>query len=449
MPIPGRLEELSGWGRCPRSVATVVEPLDGNEVARAVSTAPPTGVIARGLGRAYGDPAQCAGGRVISTRRLATMTIDGNTITAGGGTTLDDLLDVMVPRGLFIPVTPGTRRVTLGGMIAADVHGKNHHHAGSFGAHVTSIALRTATGELRTLTPHDELFWATVGGMGMTGVIESATFTATEIATSRLLVDTVRTDDLDGVLAEMVERDHLYDYSVAWLDLTARGRHLGRSVLTRGRFAQRAELPAKWATQPYHYRPLALATMPPLIPSQALNTATAAAFNTAWYLKSPKNRTDEVQSIGAFFHPLDGVKEWNRAYGPRGFLQWQFVVPDDRDDVLRRSIAALVDAGCLSFLTVLKRFGPGGRGLLSFPMGGWTLTVDVPSRAEFSGLLHRLDRDIVECGGRLYLAKDSRMDPSLLPRMYDQLDRFRGLCDEVDPQRRFASDLSRRLNLRG
>ena len=188
--------------------------------------------------------------------------------------------------------------------------------------------------------------------------------------------------------------------------------------------------------------------MPPIVPSQALNQLTAKAFNTAWFFKAPKAREGELNSIGAFFHPLDAVQEWNRAYGPRGFLQWQFVIPDEATGLLESIVRELVDAKCLSFLTILKRFGDSNPGLLSFPMKGWTLTADVGSDPRFAPLLNRLDEQIVDAGGRLYLAKDSRMNPALLERMYPRLATFRAIASVLDPDGVFRSDQSVRLTIR-
>jgi decaprenylphospho-beta-D-ribofuranose 2-oxidase len=436
----------------------VVRPLNSSELTHAIpglggDTPPDSGVIARGLGRCYGDAAQRSGGVVVETSNLRGIEIDPlGVVTAAAGTTLDELLEAMVPRGWFVPVTPGTRRVTLGGMIAADVHGKNHHHKGSFGDHLEWIDLLRVDGVVQRVSPGTKEFQATCGGMGLTGVILGAAFRALPIETSSLLVDTLRTPDLEGVLAEMSANDHRYDYSVAWLDLTATGAKLGRSVLTRGRFATLDELARMGkpgaAGDPLRYGPTPLVSMPPFVPARALNRWTTQAFNAAWYLKAPKQRLDEVQSIGAFFHPLDLVREWNRAYGPGGFLQWQCVIPDNGNADITQIVERLVSAQCRSFLTVLKRFGPGNSAYLSFPIEGWTLTVDVPAEPAFAEVLDDLDRRVADLGGRLYFAKDSRMAPELVPVMYPRIEEFRAVANRLDPDQRLASDLSTRLRLR-
>lgn len=453
--LPGNPRLLSGWGRTPTGRSEVVRPLNAAELSSSLpgieAAAAPAGLIPRGLGRCYGDAAQRSGGVVVETANLRgiEISVDG-TVTAAAGTTLDELLDALVPRGWFVPVTPGTRRVTLGGMIASDVHGKNHHHKGSFCDHLEWVELMLVDGSTIRAMPGTEEFLSTCGGMGLTGIIVRAAFRALPIETSSLLVDTIRTENLEQVLAEMSATDRLYDYSVAWLDLTATGAKLGRSVLTRGRFARLADLErlGRPSRTPLAYGPASLVSMPSIVPAGALNRWTTAAFNAAWYHKAPKLRAEEVQSIGAFFHPLDLVREWNRAYGPNGFLQWQCVIPDRGTGDITAILERLVAAHCRSFLTVLKRFGPRNEGYLSFPIEGWTLTVDVPAEPEFAAVLDELDLRVAELGGRLYFAKDSRMSSDLVPTMYPQLDRFRAVADRLDPERRLASDLSTRLGLR-
>jgi decaprenylphospho-beta-D-ribofuranose 2-oxidase len=445
---------LAGWANTSPSAARLVAPTSLDELAELVGRPHDRGLIARGLGRSYGDPAQNAGGTVVDTTHLSGihhLDLEQGIVTADAGTSLDALMRWLVPLGWFVPVTPGTRQVTVGGAIASDIHGKNHHKVGSWCDAVESMTIVTPAHGTQRITPTSDpaLFWATAGGMGLTGVVLDATFRLRRIETSRLLVDTDRTADLDGVLDLMIEGDAAYDYSVAWIDLMAKGAATGRSILGRGRFARRDELARRDRTDPLAFHSSTVATAPAALPPGLVNSLTIKAFNEAWYRKAPRRRRDEVQTISTFFHPLDLVDRWNRVYGSDGLLQWQFVVPLEAIDELRAIIAELSSSGCPSFLAVLKRMGPGNPGPLSFPIEGWTLAFDVPARGDqvLARLLDRLDERVVAAGGRLYLAKDSRMRPELLGAMYPRLDEWRAVRAEVDPEGRLASDLGRRLGL--
>lgn len=451
-PEPRRTALLTGWGRTAPTRAEVVAPASVSELNDALGDPPERGMVARGLGRSYGDAAQRSGGRVVDL--TAWTDVDLNTETgecwARSGTSIDTLLRVLVPRGFFVPVTPGTRFVTLGGAIAADIHGKNHHRRGSFGSHVASLVLRTADGERRTIGPNREaaLYWATVGGMGLTGVIEEVTFQARRIASSRLSVLAERTANLDASIQRLIELDQEAEYTVAWLDLAATGASAGRSVITSGRFAQPDELPARWVDRPFAFDPGPPVDVPVTPPPVVLNPLSIRAFNEVWYRKAPKRPKQVINSIPTFFHPLDMVGSWSRIYGPRGFLQWQCVVPDAATDVMASIIRQFTQAGGRSFLTVLKRLGPGNLAPLSFPAAGWTLAVDVPvGDPELPRLLDRLDEQVAEAGGRIYLAKDARMRGELLDVMYPRLDEWREVRASVDPNGVFRSDLSERLGL--
>ncbi len=444
--------ELTGWGRTAPTASAVATPAWLREVTGAVHTGSDRGVIARGLGRGYGDAAQNAGGLVIDTTGAARFELDAETgtVRADAGVSLDALMRVLMPRGFFVPVTPGTRHVTVGGAIAADIHGKNHHSAGSWCSHVSSLRLALPSGEVLDITPesHPDLFWATAGGMGLTGVVLDATFRCTAIETSRLSVDTERLDDLDAVMVRMEETDDQFPYSAAWIDLVARGRQMGRSVLSLGRFARVDELPAPLQADPLAFAPIEIAPAPPWVPSGVLNKVSIRAFNELWFRKAPVRKQGEIQGTTMFFHPLDLVGGWNRIYGRRGFIQWQFVIPFGAEETLRSIVNQLSANGCTSFLAVLKRFGPGNSGMLSFPEAGWTLALDIPVGGSGLGsLLDRLDGQVVAAGGRVYLAKDSRMKPELLPAMYPRLAEWRAVRAEVDPDRSLRSDLGRRLGL--
>ncbi len=429
----------------------VAEPTSALDLAHALEGVGERGLIARGLGRAYGDGAQNAGGRVVETTNVRDFHLDPETgiVRASAGASIDALMRDLVPRGFFVPVTAGTRYVTVGGAIAADIHGKNHHKGGTWCSHVRSITLALPDGSQLVVTPteHADVFWATAGGMGLTGVIIEATFQCPRIETSRLLVDTDRTADLDAVMALMADSDDDYDYSVAWIDLSARGRSMGRSILGRGRFATADEVPGDPSTH-LDYDAGIIASAPPIFPSGLLNRLSIRVLNEAWYRKAPKARHDELQTIPTFFHPLDMLGHWNRVYGSRGFLQWQYVVPFGAEETVRHTVDRLSATGSSSFVSVLKRFGASNPGPLSFPIPGWTLSLDIPVGIPGLGpLLDELDERVVEVGGRIYLAKDSRVRAELLPAMYPRLDEWRAVRERLDPHHVLQSDLARRLRL--
>jgi len=445
---------LSGWGR---TTPTVAESLV-DDTSDALALAGERGVIARGLGRAYGDAAQNAGGTVVQLPGGPVgvrLDRERGLATVQAGVSLDEVLRVIVPKGWFVPVTPGTRFVTVGGAVAADIHGKNHHVDGTFGAHVESLALRLADGSLRTITPgadpgsdgHD-LWIATVGGMGLTGVIEEVTFRLIPIETSRCEVLTERVPDLDRLIERIIATESSR-YSVAWIDLLATGASLGRAVLTTGDHATKdrlAELSPQVMADPLEFAPRTLPDVPPGLPN-LLSRAAVRAFNEVWYRKAPTHAVT-AESITGFFHPLDMIGRWNRAYGPAGFLQYQFVVPDDATDALRTVIERVTASGNASFLAVLKRFGAEGDGLLSFPRPGWTLTLDLPTGAVgIEALLRSLDELVLDAGGRHYLAKDAVANPATIAAGYPELDRWREIRHRFDPDRRWQSDLGRRLDL--
>jgi decaprenylphospho-beta-D-ribofuranose 2-oxidase len=447
-----RTVTLTGWGRIAPSTAELAEPAGETEAAALLrGAARGGGAIPRGLGRSYNNAAQCAQGLVLSTGRLTRiLSLDEATGVAvcEAGVSLECLMVAGLPHGWFVPVSPGTRQVTIGGAIAADVHGKNHHVAGSFAGHVRSFDLLLPGGELRTLTPEDELFWVTAGGMGLTGFIVRATVQLKRVGTSRVKVDTVRTADIDETMAVLAEHDRRYGYTVAWSDSLARGRGLGRSIITSGDFAEPGDLPAQPGNDPFAFDPRARLGVPPAFPPGLINRYTVRFANEVWYRKAPRLREGELQTIGQFFHPLDGITNWNRVYGPGGFRQYQYVVPFGAEDAVRRSFELVSDHPAPSFVTVLKRFGAADPGPLSFPAPGWTLALDFPARTPGLGpLLDELDRLVVRHGGRVYLAKDSRVPAAVLEEMYPRLPEFRKLRAELDPAGVLASDLSRRLGL--
>ena len=438
---------LHGWGRTAPSLATLVTPSTEEQVVTELAQA--SGIIARGLGRSYGDAAQLSGGIVLDNHALGGISpIDEQgVVTVGAGVSIDELLKVSIPQGWFVPVTPGTRQVTIGGAIAADVHGKNHHVDGSFANHILAMRLVTPSGVMDVSPSNEpELFWATAGAMGLTGIVISATIRMLRVETDQVLVDTERFADLDSVMEAMKNGDAAYEYSVAWVDCMTRGAHMGRAILTRGEHATAHDVEHQSLEGPGAPR----LTVPFDAPSGLLNPLTIKVFNELWFRSAPRHREGEAQSLSTFFHPLDGVSNWNRLYGRRGFVQYQFVVPDAAAETVSAAIHRLSDSRVPSFLAVLKRFGPANPGPLSFPMPGWTLALDLPvGPGALPGVLDELDALVLDAGGRIYFAKDARLDPGKVRAMYPRLDEFLALKSRIDPQHRLTSDLARRLHLVG
>lgn len=435
MPARPTPQLLTGWGATSATLASVVRPTSDTAVMEHVATSPGQ-CVARGLGRSYGDAAQLAGGTVLDMTSLQAFSLDTDSgvLRCQAGASLDAIIRACVPRGWFVPVTPGTRFVTIGGAIAADVHGKNHHGAGSFGQHVHRMQLVTADGQSRWLTDSDQAFWATVGGMGQTGVITAAEVQMIPVRSGSVVVDTRSYRELDDLAAAMIRADADYDYTVAWVDATSRSL---RSVLTLGNHHDQ-DGPVEF--------PRRMMTVPRWTP-RVVNGASARLFNELWYRKAPKRRDGQIMPLHSFFHPLDGVADWNRLYGRSGFLQYQFVVPESAFDVLPMVLHQLRGIGAASAMTVLKRFGPGNRAPLSFPMAGWTLTVDVSvTTPGLSRALSQLDSVVLAAGGRHYLAKDSRMAAEVLAAGYPEFGTWDKLRAELDPEGRFRSDLFRRLS---
>lgn len=424
------------------------------DVEAAIRDAGGRGTIARGLGRSYGDAAQNGGGQVLDMTSLESpggdTPDDRGRLRVAAGVSLARVLAAAIPAGWFLPVCPGTRHVTVGGAVASDVHGKNHPAQGSFANHLRDIHLVLADGSDRVIGPgaEPEVFWATTGGMGLTGVIAAATIEMMPISTSAMVVDTDRTADLEATLAALDEAHRRRRYAVAWLDLLRSGHDAGRGVVTAADHAGPEQLPTRWRERLLDYRPgpsLSVRRWPDL---RIVNRGTARLLNELTYRRAPDRGRDEVQPISTFFHPLDAVAHWNRAYGRSGLVQYQFAVPEAEVDVIASVVDGLRASGAPGVLGVLKKFGPGTGAPLSFPIEGWTLSVDLPvGVGELAGLLDRFDDQVAEAGGRVYLAKDGRLRPDKMATMYPDLPRWREVRDLLDPEHRLQSDLGRRLGL--
>jgi decaprenylphospho-beta-D-ribofuranose 2-oxidase len=444
-------ELLAGWGRTAPSSAEVCRPSTGAQVVTALAGAPCRGVVARGLGRSYGDAAQNAGGTVISTLALGGVAWADEArglVTAAGGVSLDELQRFLVPQGWALPVLPGTRHVTVGGAVAADVHGKNHPVDGSFARHVAELTLALPDGVHRISRGEDpELFWATFGGLGLTGVVLDAVLQPVRIETACVRVVTRRAGGLDEVLAAL---DGEHRYAVAWLDGMACGGDTGRGVVSWGDHAGVADLPAAGRLAPLVLEEGRRVTVPAWLPGAPMPPAAVAAMNAVRWHRSPVSATTTVEPLDRFLFPLDAVDRWNRLYGRGGLVQYQFAVPVEAADVVGVALERLHAAGCPPFLAVLKRLGAANPAPLSFPIPGWTLALDFPTAAPgLAVTLDGLDQVVADVGGRIYLAKDARLRPELVDAMYPELDRWRAVKARVDPDGVLTSDLARRLGLVG
>ncbi|MFH5208527.1 FAD-binding protein [Antrihabitans sp. NCIMB 15449] len=462
-PLPTQPRTLTGWCRTAPTTAQVLSTPDIELIAKAVAQvaeqndSKPShlkrGVVARGLGRSYGDNAQNGGGLVVDMtplRRIHKIDADTRLVDVDGGVTLDQLMRAALPFGLWVPVLPGTRQVTIGGAIGCDIHGKNHHSAGSFGNHVRSMELLTADGKVRHLTPKgptSKLFWATVGGNGLTGIILRAAIEMTPTETAYFIADGDVTTSLDETIAIHSDgSEENYTYSSGWFDAISAPPKLGRAAISRGSLATFDQLPAKLQKDPLRFDAKPLFTFPDLFPNGLLNKASFTLATEVWYRKA-KSYRNQPQSLTAFYHPLDMMSEWNRAYGSNGFLQYQFVVPPEAVEEFKRIIVDIQSSGHYSFLNVFKLFGPGNQAPLSFPIPGWNICVDFPIKAGLNEFVTELDRRVLEFGGRLYTAKDSRTTAETFHAMYPRIDEWIKVRRTVDPTGVFMSDMARRLEL--
>lgn len=434
---------VSGWGRFPVVDSDVLRPRSFAAVGEAVSA----GTVARGSGRAYGDAAIGAVRTVAMTGFDRVRSFDPATgrIRLEAGVLLSDLIDTFGPRGFLPFVVPGTRFVSVGGAIAADVHGKNHHGEGGFGRYVDSLLLRTGAGEVIEVSREQnaDAFFATVGGMGLTGIILEATMRLRKVETGWIRERVISASDLDAAMRAL-EASNAATYSVAWIDCLARGRDLGRSLIYLGEHAGRDELAGGADVFPAGRN--SSLSVPVDLPSIALNRTSVRAFNELYYRMGARRAGgSHVVSLYPYFFPLDSIADWNRIYGKRGFLQHQCVIPEaNARAVLGEILDRVARRGDASFLAVLKKLGQGD-GILSFPLPGYTLALDFPVKGDILNFLDEIDRLVVGVGGRLYLAKDARQSRATFEAGYPALPRFKAIRKSLDPNGVIRSKLSQRL----
>lgn len=445
------IKTISGWGNYPAYSCRVFRGERPREQKEILAT-PNESFIARGLGRAYGDAALNADHGVILQERFDKyLAFDPRTglLECEGGVSVEDLLATFLPRGFFPPATPGTKYITVGGAIAADIHGKNHHREGSFSHGVESLSVMLASGETVSCSreKNPDLFRATVGGMGLTGIITGAKFRLQSVPSSRMKVYFKKTRNLEETLAQFVATDEKYGHSVCWLDTVASGPKLGRGVMMLGNFAGADDLHESGSA--LHALAFKKKTnVPFFFPEFTLNKLSIALFNSAVYAHYPNDKT-KIQTIDRYYYPLDSITNWNRGYGKAGFIQFQAVWPKASSaEALKKTLEAIQNAGELSFLSVLKTLGPESDGYLSFPMPGHTLALDIPYRGKNTdALARRLNALTLDYGGRVYLAKDAFLTADQTRRMYPHYDDFLAAKHKWDPAGRFASSLSKRVGL--
>ena len=451
MAEPFETKSLAGWGRMQPRECHVYRPERSRDLSSILGGHEGVDCIARGLGRSYGDAAVNETGAVIDTTRLNRM-LDFNPeeglLDCEGGVSLPEIIEAFLPRGFFLPVTPGTKFVTVGGAIANDVHGKNHHADGTFGKFVEEIELLTGAGENLRCSPSEnaDVFWATVGGIGLTGLILRARFRLQPVETAFMSVDYHQSADLDDVLATMAASDAHYQYSVAWVDCLARGKNLGRSVLMRANHAAPDQLPSAQRKAPLALKPPRTKSIPIDFPGFVLNPLAIKMFNELFYRRH-RSEPGVLVYHDAYFYPLDRIHHWNRMYGKQGFVQYQATLPPQEEAGLVKLLERLSASRRASFLAVLKTLGAANPGMLSHPMKGFTLTLDIPNRAGLIPFLHELDRILLDHGGRLYLAKDMAAEPETIRAMYPRLDEFRAVKERLDPGGRLSSSMARRLEI--
>ncbi len=442
---------LEGWGRFPRHSCRVARPEKRRALSELAQSAEVTSVLARGLGRAYGDAALNENEGVLLVEKLDRfLDFDSKTgvLHLEGGVANPSILETFVPRGWTLPVIPGTKFVTVGGALASDVHGKNHHQVGTISNFVEEFELLLASGEILicSRTQNPDAFRATLGGMGLTGVILSAKLKLQPIESAQVKVRTERTQNLAQTL-EGFGQDSDTTYSVAWIDCLASGENLGRSVLMRGDHASLRDLEsARFEGEPLDYEPPKGKKIPRDFPDFALNPMSVKAFNALYYA----NHTDgeQLQGFEPFFWPLDAVGGWNKIYGARGFVQYHCILPfHTSHEGLTRLLERISTSGRAAFLAVLKLYGPENDSPLSFPLAGHSLALDLPAADGIIEFCRELDHITVEHGGRTYLAKDSTLDAATFAQMYPRLPEFQAIKRGLDPNNRFQSSLSRRLNI--
>ena len=443
-----REDFISGWGRRNFVRSKLLTLKNDNETCKFIKQIK-SSCIPRGFGRAYGDAAQKEDDFVLNLFYSNQISVYENKVTVGAGVSIRKLLETIIPLGYTLPVSPGSTNITIGGAIAADVHGKNHHKVGSLGNHISRLLIIDGNGDIKELKPetknkiNNPFFWATIGGMGLTGIIIEATISLIKIETSLMKVNTYICKDLDEIMSLMKNKDKDYSYSVAWIDSFHKKY---RGVLTCAEHALKNDLD-RTSKNHLTYASPDLSIPKKFTPQFLLNKYSVKAFNEFWFKKSTISKKS-ISTITNFFYPLDKINNWNLIYGTQGFFQYQYFIPEDKSYFIEESLALLNNYSIYSYLVVLKKFGVKKNGYLSFPEPGWTLALDFPgSNKKVLNVLEELDSKLLALGGKIYLAKDSRQSPEMFKASYPEYSEWRKIKSQMDPKNIFESDLSRRLEI--
>ena len=442
-------QKISGWGNYPATEARVSRPRQESELQQAARHHQ---ITVRGLGRSYGDQSIDAHALVADTRRLNHLLDfdeERGILTCQAGVSLADIIATFAPRGWFPIINPGTKYVTVGGAIANDIHGKGHHSDGSFACCVLSFTIMIADGTILTASreEHEDLFWACFGGLGLLGIILTATLQLERIETTYYVQKAIRVKGLDEMMEALQAYDQHYRYSVAWINPQARGNRLGEGVLTVGNQAKRDDLTTTLRKQPLKLHEPPRIKVPFFLPNFSLNPITLTVLNQLIYRMQYSDYP--ISHYDKFLFPLDFVHCWNRGYGKRGFIQYQFVVPTASGSAIRKLLETIAIGNCLPFLNVLKKMGPGldQTNTLSFPQEGFTFAIDFPVTRHLPALTQTLDRQVLEAGGRIYLGKDAMLTQEMFRLMYPHYNRWLSVKQSYDPDNRFTSSLAKRLGL--
>lgn len=467
--LPIEVRHLEGWNRTTPTDGHVLETPDVEVIAKAVAAVADAnadkpdylrrGIIARGLGRSYNESGQNSGGLTVDmtlVNKIHSFDEETGIIEVDAGVSIDHLMKVVVPSGFWVPVMPGTRQVTIGGAIAHDIHGKNHHSQGSFGNHVVEMTLLVADGRVLTLKPEGSaddpdgtLFWSTVAGIGMTGIVLRAKIALKRTESAYFLADTFTTNNLDETIDLHLNQRYEdgFEYASGWFDTISGPPKLGRGSFSRGNLATYDELPEKLKKEPLKFDPKPLITLPNIFPRGLDNKFDFTLIGELYY-KMGSNKRGVIESLPQFYHPLDLIGNWNNAYGRGGgFTQYQFIVPVGNEDEFKKIITDIQASGHISFLNVIKLFGEGNKAPMSFPHTGWNVCLDFPLRPGLAEFLNEMDLRIMEMGGRLYTAKDARTSAEHFHQMYPKINDWIATRRSIDPNNVFISDMGRRLEL--